>query len=141
MTKCLSTHVLLTFLLITICWGSVAKSCPTFCNLIDCSKPGFAVLHYLPELAQSHVCWVDDGIQAFHLFPSLLFLPSVLSILRVFSNESDLHIRWSEYWNYNFNISSCNEYSGLISFWIDWFDLLAIQRNLKSLLWHHNSKI
>ena len=71
---------------------------------------------------------------------SLLLLPSVFPSIRVFSNESALHIRWSKYWSYSFSISPSNEYSGLISFRIDWFDLPAVQETLKSLLQHHSSK-
>ena len=73
------------------------------------------------------------------LCPPLL-LPSVFPSIRVFSNESLLHIRWPKYWSFNFSISPCNEYSGLISFRMDWLDLLAVQRTLKSLLQHHSSK-
>ena len=71
----------------------------------------------------------------------LLLLPSIFPIIRTFSNESALHIRWSKYWSVSFGISLCNEYSGLISFEIDWFDLLAVQGTLKSLLQHHSSKV
>jgi len=71
---------------------------------------------------------------------SLLLLPSIFPSLRVFSNESALHIKWSKYWHFSFSISPSNEYSGLISFRIDWFDLLAVQGTLKSLLQHHSSK-
>ena len=74
------------------------------------------------------------------LYCPLLLLPSIFPSIRVFSNESVLHIRWPKYWNFSFSISPSNEYSGLISFKIDWFDLLAVQRTLKSLLQHHNSK-
>ena len=70
----------------------------------------------------------------------LFFLPSIFPSIRVFSDESALHIRWPNYWNFSFNISPSNEYSGLISFRIDWFDLLAIQGTLKNLLQHHSSK-
>ena len=70
----------------------------------------------------------------------LLLLPSIFPSIRVFSNGSVLHIRWPKYWSFNFSISSFNEYSGLISFRIDWFDLLAVQGTLKSLLQHHSSK-
>ena len=70
----------------------------------------------------------------------LLFLPSIFPSLRVFSNESVLHIRWPKYWNFSFSISPSNEYSGLISFRIDWYGLLAVQGTLKSLLQHHSSK-
>ena len=70
----------------------------------------------------------------------LLLLPSIFPSIRVFSNESVLHIRWPNYWSFIFSISPSNEYSGLISFWMDWFDLLAVQGTLKSLLQHHSSK-
>ena len=70
----------------------------------------------------------------------LLLLPSILPSIRVFSNESVLHIRWPMYWSFSFSISPSNEYSGLISFRIDWFDLLAVQRTFKSLLQHYSSK-
>ena len=70
----------------------------------------------------------------------LLLPPSIFPSIRVFSNESVLHIRWPKYWSFSFNISPSNEYSGLISFRMDWFDLLAVQGTLKSLLQHHSSK-
>ena len=70
----------------------------------------------------------------------LLFLPSIFPSIRVFSNESALHMRWPKYWSFSFNISPSNEHSGLISFRIDWLDLLAVQGTLKSLLQHHSSK-
>ena len=96
---------------------------------MDCSMQGFPVLQYLPELAQTHVHWVGDAIQSSHPLlptssPALQIFPSI----RVFSNELALHIRWPKYWS--FNISPSNEYSGLISFRIDWFDLLAVQGTL-----------
>ena len=70
----------------------------------------------------------------------LLFPPSILPSIRVFSNESALHIRWPKYWSFSFNINPSNEHSGLISFKMDWLDLLAVQETLKSLLQHHSSK-
>ena len=106
---------------------------------MDCKMPGFPVLHYLPEFAQAHVHWVDDATNHLILCP-LLLLPSVFPRIRVFSNESVLHIRWPKYWSFSFSISPSNEYSGLISFRIDWFDLLAVQGILKSLLQHYSSK-
>ena len=78
--------------------------------------------------------------QPLHPLLPLCLLPSVFPSIRVFSNESVLHIRWPKYWSFNFSISPSNDYSGLISFRIDWFDLLAVQGTLKSLLQHHNSK-
>ena len=107
---------------------------------MDCSTPGFPVLHYLPEFAQTHVHWVDDAIRPSHLLlgPS----PPALHLfhIRVFPSESALCIRWPKYWIFNFSVSPSNEYSGLISFRIDWFDLSAVQGTLKSLLQHKSSK-
>ena len=109
------------------------------CNPMDYSTPGFPVLHYFPELAQTHVHWVSDAVQPSH---PLLPTSSAFSLSQHQSlfNESALHIRWPTYWSFSFHISPCNEYWGLISFRIDWFDLLAIQGTLKSLLQHHSSK-
>ena len=102
---------------------------------MDCSTPGFPVLQYLPESAQTHVHWVIDAIQPSH---PLLPLSPPLSFPA--SNESALCIRWSKYWSFSFSISLSNKYLGLISFRIDWFDLLAVQGTLKSLLQHHSLK-
>ena len=110
------------------------------CNSKDCSTPTFPVLHYLPEFAQTHVHWVDDAIQPSHPRP-LLLLPLIFPSIRVFSNESVLCIERSKYWRPSFSISPSNEYSGLISSRIDWFDLPAVQGTLKNLLQHHNSKV
>ena len=106
---------------------------------MDCSMPGFPVLHYLQEFIHTHVHWACDAIQPFH--PQLpLLLPSILPSIRVFSSESVLCIMWPKYWNFSFSISPSNEYSGLISFRMDWLDLLAVQEILKSLLQHNSSK-
>ena len=116
---------------------SISKSCPYLCDPMNCSTPGFPVLHHLLELAQTHVCWVGDAIQ-----PSqpLLFLPSIFPSIRGFSNEWVLHIRCPKYWSFHFSISPSNEYSGFISFRVDWLDLLTFQGTLKSLLQHHSSR-
>ena len=119
------------------CCCSVAQSCLTLCNPMDCSMPGFPVLHYLEEFAQPHVHWVNDDIQPSHPLSPLLLLSSVFPSIRVFSSESALDIRWPQYWSFSFSPS--NKYSGLISYKIDWFDL-AVQGTLKSLLQHHSSK-
>jgi len=118
----------------------VVQSCPTLCNPMDCSMPDFPVLHRLPELAQTHVHWISDAIQSSHplSFPSPLAFN--LSQHQVFSKESAICIRWPKYWSFSFNISLSNEYSRLISFRMDWFDLLAVQGTLKSLFQHHSSK-
>ena len=101
---------------------------------MDCSTPGFPV--HLPELTQTHVHRIGDAIQPSHPL-SLLFLPSIFPSNRVFSNESVLHIRQPKYWSFSFSIRLCKEYSGLISFRIDWLDLLAVQGTLKNLLQQH----
>ena len=103
---------------------SVAKSCLTLRDLVDCSTPAFPVLCYLPEFAQIHVHWVGDAIQQSHPLSPLLPLPSVFASIRVFSSESGPRIRWPEYWS--FSISPSNEYSGLISFRTDWFGLVSL---------------
>ena len=102
--------------------------------------PAFPVLHCLPDIAQIYVHRASDAIK-----PSLTLLPSShpapnLSLIRVISNESALHITWPKYWRFSFCISPSNEYSGLISFRIDWFDLLTAQGTLMSLLQHHSLK-
>ena len=107
---------------------------------MDCSTPGFPTYHQLPELAQTHVYRVSDAIQPSHPLSSLLLLRSIFPSIRVFSTESVLPIRWPKYWSFSFSISPSNEYSGLVSFRIDWLDLLAVQGTLKSLLQHHSSK-
>ena len=98
---------------------------------MDCSTPGLPVHYQLPELAQTHVHWVDDAIQPSILCHPLL-LPSIFPSIRVFSNESVLPIRWPKYWSFSFSISRSNEYSGFISFRMDWLDLLAVQGTQES---------
>ena len=105
---------------------------------MDCSTPGFPVHCQLLELTQTHVHQISDAIQPSHC--PLLLLPSIFPCIRVFSNKSVLHIRWPKCWKFSFSISPSNEYSGLISFRMDWLDLLAVQATLKSLLHHHSSK-
>ena len=122
-------------------FSSVAQSCLTFCDPMNCSTPGLPVYHQLLEFSQTHVHWVSAAFQ-----PSCPLLspsppaPSIFYSIRVFSNESALCIRWPKYWNFSFNISPSNEYLGLISFRMDWLDLLSVQGTLKSLLQHHSSK-
>ena len=100
------------------------------------STPGLPVYHQLPGYTQTH--GIESVMPSNHLILYPLFLlPSIFPSIRVFSNESALHIRWPKYWSFNFNISPSNEYSELISFRLD---LLAVQGTLKSLLQHHNSK-
>ena len=107
--------------------NSVAQLCLTLCNPMDCSMPGFLVHHQLQELTQTHVHQIGDAIYlslAWRRCHPLLLPPSIFPSIRVFSNESALHIRWPKYWSFSFNISPSNEYSGLISFRIHWLDLL-----------------
>ena len=106
---------------------------------MDCGTPGLPVHHQLPKFAQTHVHRVSDAIHLIFCHP-LLLLPSVFPRIRIFSSESVLHIRWPMYWSFSFSISPFSDYSELISFRIDWFDLLAVQGTLKSLLQHHSSK-
>ena len=104
------------------------------------SMPGFPVLHYLLEFAQTHVHLVDDAIQLSHPLSPPSPPASIFPSIKVFSKESALRIRWPKYWSFSSSISPSNEYSGLISFRMDWLDLLAVQGTLKSLLQHHSSK-
>ena len=99
---------------------------------------GLPVHRQLPKFIQTHVHWVGDAIQPSHALCPLLLLPSIFPSISVFSNESALFIRWPKYWS--FSVSPSNEYSGLISFRIDWLDLLTVQWTLKSLLQHYSSK-
>ena len=99
--------------------SSLAWSCPTHCDPMDHSLPGFPVHHQLLELVQTHVHGVSDVIQPAHPLHPLLLLPSIFPSIRVFINKSILHIRWPKYWSFSFSIGSSNEYSGLVSFRID----------------------
>ena len=118
--------------------SSVAQSCPTICDPMNCSMPGLPVHHQLPEFIQTHS--IESVMPSNHLIlcHPLLLPPSIFSSIRVFSNESALCMRWPKYWS--FSISPSNEYSGLISFRMDCLGLLAVQRTLKSLLQHHRLK-
>ena len=102
--------------------------------------PGFPVHHQLPGLAQTYVLEMVMPSNHLILYCPLLLWPSIFPSIRVFSNESVIRIRWSKYWSFSFSISPSNECSGLISFRMDWLDLLAVQGTLKSLLQHHSSK-
>ena len=111
---------------ISCCCCSVSKSCPTLYNPMDYSTPGFPVLQHSQTL--QNLMSIELVMPSNHLIlcHSLLFLPSVFPIIRGFSSESALFIRWSKYWSFSFSINPSNEYSGLISSRIDWFDLLAV---------------
>ena len=104
-------------------FSSVAQSCLTLSDPVDCSTPGFPVHHQLLELAQTQVHRISDAIQPSHPLSSPLLLPSSFPSNRVFSNESVFHIRWPKYWSFSFSISPSNENSGLTSFRIDWISL------------------
>ena len=121
-------------------FSSVTQSCLILCDPMECSTQGFPVHHQLPELAQTHVHQVSDVILP--SYPLLLPSPppSIFPSIRVFSSESVLPITWPKFWSFSFSISPSNEYSGLISFRMDWLDLLAVQGTLKSLLQQHSSK-
>ena len=119
---------------------SVTQSCPTLCNPMDCSTPDFPVHNHNWSLLKLMSIMSVTPSNKLILCHPLLFQPSILPSIRVFSNESVLHIRWPKYWSFSFSISPSNEYSGRISFRIYWFDILAVQRTLKSLLQHHSSK-
>ena len=120
-------------------FSSVAQSCLTLCDPMDCSPPGLPVHHQLPELLK--LMSIELVMPSNHLILCRpLFLPWIFPSIRVFSNESILHIRWPKYWGFSFSISPSNEYSGLISFRMDCLDLLGVEKTLKSLLQHHSSK-
>ena len=119
------------FHLSSVHFSSFTQACPTLCDRMDCSMPAFPVHHQLPELAQAHVHWATGAIQPSHPlwspFPPAFSLPQHQGLF-----QSAVRIRWPKYWSFSFSISPSNEYSGLISFRIDWFDLLAVQGTLKS---------
>ena len=121
-------------------FSSVPQSCPTLCDPMDLSMPASLSItnsRSLPKLISIESVMPSNH---FILCRPLLFLPSIFSSIRVFYKESVLHIRWSKYWSFSFYISPSNEHSGLISFRMDWLDLLAVQGTLKSLFQHHSSK-
>ena len=119
-------------------FSSVSQSCPTLCDPMDCSMPGHPVHHQLPSLLKLMSIELVMPCNHLILCHFLLLPPSIFPSFRVFSNESVLCIRWPKYWSFSFSISPSSDYSGLISFWMDWFDLLAVQGTLKSLLQHHS---
>ena len=121
-------------------FSSVAQSCPTLCDPMNCSMP--ASLSITNSQSPPKLMSIESVMPSNHLIlpRPLLLLPSVFPSIRVFSNESVLHIRWPKYWSFSFNISPSNEHPGLISFRMDWLDLLAVQGTLKSLLQLCSSK-
>ena len=115
-------------------------SCSIVSNLMDCSMPGLSVHHQLPNWLKLMSIKLVMPSNHLILCHPLLLPPSIFPSVRVFSSESVLCVQWPKYWSFSFSISPSNEYSGLISFRIDWLSLLAVQGTLKSLLQHHSSK-
>ena len=129
------------YLFVHLQFSSVQSlSCVQFCDPMDCSKPGIPVHHQLPEFTQTRVHWVGDAIQPSHPLSSPSPPAFNHSQHQGLSYESAFHIRWPKYWSFSLNISPSKKQSGLISFRMDWFYLLAVQGTLKSLLQHHSSK-
>ena len=123
-----------------VCAFSVRKSCPTLCDpWIAAHQASLFIINSQSLLKLMSIQLVMTSNHLFLCHP-LLLLPSIFPSIRVFSNESALCIRWPKYWHFSVSISPSNEYSGLISFRMDWLDLLAVQETLKSLLQHHSSK-
>ena len=116
------------------------QSYPTLCDPMDCSTPGFLSITNSRSLLK--LMSIESVMPSNHLIlcRPLLLPPSIFPSIRVFTNDSVLHIRWPKYWSSSFSISTSNEYSGLIFFRIDWLDILAVQGTLKSLLQHHTSE-
>ena len=129
-------------MLSSVPFSSVAQSCPTLCNLMNRSTPRQASLSITNSRRPPKPMSIDSVIPSNHLILShpLLLLSSTFPSIRVFSNESAHHKRRPKYWSFSFSISLSNEHPGLISFRMDWLDLLAVQGTLKSLLQHHSSK-
>ena len=124
-----------------VLFSSVAQSCPTLCDPMDCGTPGFPVHQQLPSSPK--LTSIESVMPSNNLIicRPLLLWPSIFPSIRVFSNESVLCIRWPKYWGFSFSISSSNEHLGQISFRMDWLDVLTVQGTLKSLLQHHSSKV
>ena len=139
---CLSNLLLVqaVYYIFNCCSVTQSLSHIRLCHPLDCSTPGFNVLHQLLGFAQTHVHWVSDAIQLSHPLsspsPPALIFPSI----RVFSSESALHFRWPKYWEFQLQHQAFQWTPRTVSFRMDWLDLLAVQGTLKSLLQHHSSK-
>ena len=131
-SNCVQTFICILILWPSVQFSSVAQLCPTLHDPMNCSSPGLHVHHQLPEFTQTRSHLI--------LYRPLLLLPPIPPSIRVFSNESTLRMRWPKYWNFSFSIILSKEIPGLISFRMDWLDLLAVQGTLMSLLQHHSSK-
>ena len=119
-------------------FSSVIQTCPTLCNAMNHSTPG--LLSMTNSQSPPKLMSIESVMPSNLILCHPLLLPSIFPSIRVFSNESALCIRWPKYWSFSFNISLSNKHPGLISFRMDWLDLLALQGTLKSLLQHHSSK-
>ena len=126
-TRFLSCHTKLLQLISLHQSSSVAQSCPTLCDPMNSSMPGLPVHHQLPEFTQTHVHRVGDAIQPSRPLSSLFLLPLITPSIRVFSNESTLRMKSSKYCSFSFSIIPSKEHPGLISFRMDWLELLAVQ--------------
>ena len=126
---------------LTVQFSSVTQSCPTLCDATDCSTPGLPV-HHLSIWSLLKLMSIESVMPSSHLIlcRPLLLLPSIFPSIRVFPNESALCIRWPKCWSFSFSIRPSNEYSGLISFRMNWLNLRELQGTLKSLLQQHSSK-
>ena len=133
-------QIMLTYANNSVQFSSVTQLCPTLCNPMNRSTPGLPVHHQLPEFTR--LTPIESVMPSSHLIlcRPLRFLPPIPPSIRVFSNESTLHMRWSRYWSFSFSMLPSKEILGLISFRMNWMDLLAVQGTLKSLLQHHSSK-
>ena len=123
-----------------MCCCSVSQLCPTFCDSMDCSMPvhlSFHISRRFPKFMSIEAMMLSNHL---HLCHHLHLPPSIFLSIRLFSNKSVLHIRRSKYWSFSFNISPSNENPGLISFRMDWLEILTVQGTLKSVLQHHSSK-
>ena len=124
---------------LSIQFSSVTQLYPTLCDPMNRSTPGLPVHHQVPEF---RLAFIESVMPSSHLILCcpLLLLPSISPSIRVFSNESALHLRWPKYWSFSFSIIPSKEIPGLISFRMDWLDLLAVQGTLRSLLQNHSLK-
>ena len=136
-TYFLSANILIS----TLTFSSVQSlSRVQLCDPMNPSTPGLPAHHQLPVFTQTHIHRVRDAFSHLILCRPLLLLPPIPPCIRVFSNESTLCMRWTKYWSFSFSISPSSEQPGLISFRVDWLDLLSVQGTFKSLLQHHSSK-
>ena len=138
--KTFNTVISISLSAYSVQFTSVTQSCLTPCYPMNCSTPGLPVHHQLLEFTQTHVHQVSDAIQPSHPLSSILLLPSIFPSISVFSNESVLHVKWPKYWSFGFSVSPSNEHPGLISFTMDWLDLIVVQGIPKSLFQQHSSK-